>query len=333
MATYQVAVYSPSEVTVTYLGGTSYRVSLASTASPTIITVNDTNTGANGNIFNDGNPQVDGGAGWATPLQRFTANIDGANYVNQTINPEWMYNVTTGEGAVFALYAGDGGTHYGYGFTFQPTPGTSYVINTSSGTSLPNINPTTIYVCFTAGTMIATDQGEREIESLEVGDQIWTQSGYKPLRWIGHRLVNAAGPTVPVRIKAGVFGNHTDLLISQQHRMLLTGFKAELMFGERNVLVAAKNLTQIDGVFLDNSVESVEYYHILFENHEIVRANGSLSESFYPGPSGMEMLDQPQRNEILMLFPELANREAPIPMAYPALRAFEVAALIGLDAA
>ena len=41
-------------------------------------------------------------------------------------------------------------------------------------------------VCFTRGTLIKTDQGERPIEDLLAGDMVLTMDhGYQPIRWIG----------------------------------------------------------------------------------------------------------------------------------------------------
>ena len=48
-----------------------------------------------------------------------------------------------------------------------------------------NIENTAI-ICFAAGTMILTAEGERAIETLTAGDMVWTlDHGYQPLRWIG----------------------------------------------------------------------------------------------------------------------------------------------------
>lgn len=328
MATYQVAVYSPADITITHLGGPNYRVTVAPGATPTLITVNDTDTGANETIFNDGNPATDGGSGIHTPNQTFTGSIDGTNYTNQTINPEWMFDVNSGEGAVFSLYPGDGGTLIGYGFTFEPTAGDSYIISTNNGTFLPNIDQDDIFVCFTRGTEIETQAGPKRIEDLHVGDLIWTErAGFQPLQWIGSHNVRAIGSAIPVRIKAGTFGASRDLIVSQQHRMMVSGPMVEVMFGSSKMLAAAKHLIDGENVYLDHSFEMVEYFHILFGQHEIVRANNCLSESFYPGPVALDALENAQRDEILMLFPELSNLGSEQKMIHPELRAFEVRAL------
>ena len=57
-------------------------------------------------------------------------------------------------------------------------------------------------VCFTRGTMIATPEGERAIEDLEVGDLVLTKdNGAQPLRWVGSRTVKAEGRMAPVVFK------------------------------------------------------------------------------------------------------------------------------------
>lgn len=328
MATYQVAVYSPADITLVSLGGPNYRITIAPGATPTIITVNDTDTGTDETIFNDGNPSTDGGSGIGTPNQIFTGTINGTTYTNQTINPEWMFETNPGSGSVFSLYPGDGGTLIGYGFTFEPTAGESYVFSINNGTFLPNIDQTDIFVCFTRGTEIETVNGPVLIENLQVGDMVWTESaGFQPLQWIGSHSVRATSNSAPVRIKAGTFGASRDLLVSQQHRMLVSGPMVEIMFGVSKILAAAKHLINGETVYLDHSMETVEYFHILFEKHEIVLANSCLSESFHPGPVALNALENAQREEVLMLFPELSDMCNEQKMIYPELRAFEARAI------
>lgn len=98
--------------------------------------------------------------------------------------------------------------------------------------------------CFTLGTMILTAQGERPIEALKVGDMVVTQdSGLQPVRWIGRRTVFGRGAYAPVQFGAGALnGLTTPLLVSPQHRILLSGYQAELLFGESEVFAAADQL-------------------------------------------------------------------------------------------
>jgi len=45
--------------------------------------------------------------------------------------------------------------------------------------------------------------------------------------------------------------------------------------------------------------------HLLFDEHEIVMANGLASESFLPGPQTMNVFEEEVMDEISQLFPEL----------------------------
>ncbi|MCO8146823.1 Hint domain-containing protein [Rhodovulum tesquicola] len=50
---------------------------------------------------------------------------------------------------------------------------------------------------------------------------------------------------------------------------------------------------------------SVVYYHIMFESHQIVFANGAGCESFYPGAEALRALGSGERSELCKLFPAL----------------------------
>ena len=90
--------------------------------------------------------------------------------------------------------------------------------------------------------------------------------------------------------------------------MLIRGWRAELLFGEEEVLVPAKSLVNGDTVHA-MPVDEVQYHHILFDRHEVVFAEGVASESFHPGQQMMDG-DQDMRDEITALFPELEDVDA-----------------------
>jgi hypothetical protein len=159
--------------------------------------------------------------------------------------------------------------------------------------------------CFVAGTMIKTASGQRPVESLVPGDLVWTMDhGIQPLRWAGQRTVAAVGSFAPVHVRAGTFGEHAHLVVSPQHRILVRDPLADLVFGTPEVLVAAKHLVDGRNVV---SVEggSVTYVHLLFDQHEIVMANGVATESFLPGPQTVDAFEDDIIAEIAQLFPEL----------------------------
>ncbi|MFP1644122.1 Hint domain-containing protein [Pontitalea aquivivens] len=163
----------------------------------------------------------------------------------------------------------------------------------------------TPFVCFTAGTPIDTARGPVPIERLRPGDLVATlDNGLQPLRWIGMRRVRGDGIHAPVLIRAGAFDNGTDIRLSPQHRVLVSGWRAELGCGTPEVLVAAKDLVNGSDV-VRAPCDWVTYVHILFERHEIVASDGLLSESFHPGPHAATLMDEVTGAEVLALFPEL----------------------------
>ena len=186
------------------------------------------------------------------------------------------------------------------------------VVGTMSFTNIEKV-----VACFTPGAMILTDMGEVAVEDLRIGDRVLTRdNGYQTIRWTGRRDLSHAELIVeprfnPVFIARGALGAglpERDMMVSPQHRMLITGPKAELLFGEHEVLVAAKHLVGMAGIE-QRVTRGVSYLHILFDQHEILRADGAWSESFQPGHRTLEGLDGYQRDEILSLFPELAQGE------------------------
>ncbi|WP_376872835.1 Hint domain-containing protein [Albirhodobacter sp. R86504] len=188
--------------------------------------------------------------------------------------------------------------------------------NASTGQTV-NINFTDIehVPCFTKGSLIATPSGETPVEDLRVGDKVFTRdNGIQTICWAGSRHLEAhemVDKFRPVRFRKGSLGNgmpSRDLLVSPQHRMLITSNLAELMFAEREVLVAAKHLTHLEGVD-QLAAGEVTYVHLMFERHEVILADGAWSESFQPGELTLASMKSAQRDEIYGLFPELAHKE------------------------
>ncbi|MDI3337267.1 Hint domain-containing protein [Defluviimonas aestuarii] len=180
--------------------------------------------------------------------------------------------------------------------------------------------------CFTGDTEIATDRGAVPIEHLRVGDRVLTRdNGYREVRWIGGRRFDSADlarfPELrPIRIAANSFARgipQRDLTVSPQHRLLLSGADAVELGGETEILAAAVDLMSVLKAE-PADVDGVIYYHIMFDAHEIIWANGCWSESFLPESVALEGLHSVQREEILRIFPELDTDSGQV--AYPAAR-------------
>lgn len=91
--------------------------------------------------------------------------------------------------------------------------------------------------------------------------------------------------------------------------MLVQSKIAERMFGTSEVLLPAIKLVGLPGIFVDEDVDSVEYFNLLFERHEVLFSEGAQSESMYTGPEALKSISDEAREEILALFLEIADLE------------------------
>lgn len=168
--------------------------------------------------------------------------------------------------------------------------------------------------CFDRGTLIETEEGDVAVEDLRVGDRVVTlDHGPQPIRWIGSRQLDretleANEKLRPIRIRAGALGDGVparDLVVSRQHRILVRSKVAKRMFGAE-VLIPAHKLIPLEGVTVAQDRDTVEYFHFLFDDHQIVLSNGMPTESLFTGPQALKAVSPEGREEILTLFPELA---------------------------
>lgn len=190
-------------------------------------------------------------------------------------------------------------------------------------------------MCFVNGTLIQTDAGDVPVEELQAGDRVLTRDhGWQKVVWVGARQMSGlpAARHAPIRIAAGVFGKGLparDLLVSPQHRILLGDWRAELLFGVPEILVAAKHLVNDTTVRVDGTKDSFSYHHFLFKRHETVFSEGLPTENFHPGAMALSALDHAALAEILELFPELATETPDVgETSHIALKAYEARALL-----
>ncbi len=174
-----------------------------------------------------------------------------------------------------------------------------------------------LIICFTPGSRIATPRGEINVEELHVGDRVITRDdGVQDIHWIGKKKLSAQDliqePKLkPVLIKKGALGNNLperDMMVSPNHRMLVANSQTQVLFDEREVLVAAKHLVGQPGVHQIDTL-GTEYIHVMFERHQVILGDGSWTESFQPGDHSLNGIDDDQRDEIFKLFPDLQKAE------------------------
>ena len=157
-------------------------------------------------------------------------------------------------------------------------------VDSISNSAIPQSIAVTV-ACYLRGTMIATPAGERAIESLAIGDLVFTAAGAsEPIRWIGHRAYNTrfarCNPdVVPVRIAAGALADgvpYRDLHVSPRHALLIDG-----------VLVQASDLANGITIAERMPADEIAYFHIELAEHAVLLANGAPSESFVDDDSRM----------------------------------------------
>lgn len=107
--------------------------------------------------------------------------------------------------------------------------------------------------CFVTGSMIRCEFGDVAVENLKVGDRVVScDNGLQEIRWIGQKPATGNHHQRPVCIPKGVFGQNSpnrDLYVSPNHRVLLEDARFSLLFGDAEVLVAAKFLTSDPAIY------------------------------------------------------------------------------------
>lgn len=136
-------------------------------------------------------------------------------------------------------------------------------------------------VSFSRGTRITMASGaQRPIEDLRAGDMVLTRDdGAQELRWIGTSTVRAVGEFAPVRIRAGTLHNTGDLFVRPDHRLFIYQRSDALGAGRHELLVRARHLVNGDSIVQEDG-GFVDYFQLLFDDHQIIYAEGIAAETF-----------------------------------------------------
>ena len=114
-------------------------------------------------------------------------------------------------------------------------------------------------LCFCAGTMLATPDGEVPVEDLAVGDRVLTAGGeVRPIVWIGlGRVLASRGrrtAATPVIVRKGALADnvpHRDLHVTKGHALWLDG-----------VLIPVEFLVNHRSILWDDRAQEVALYHV-----------------------------------------------------------------------
>jgi hypothetical protein len=176
------------------------------------------------------------------------------------------YTQTAGTGQSSAQYLSGGAAAGGAG-------GTPWVFSLVGATPVP--------VCFAEGTLILRADGKwLEIEKLGIGDLLFTEEGPRPIKWLAKRkytlqILSTFPQTIPVRVKAGALGEgvpSSDLLVSRKHGLVIEGVEIGA-----ETLCNGANITYCKA---EEFPDGLTYYHIEFEEQEVLMANGCSNSSF-----------------------------------------------------
>lgn len=206
----------------------------------------------------------------------------GSNLITGGAGSDFFYGSGPGSSTI------DGGAGYNTmtfegqqaDYTVTMVAGVTYVVGDGQSDTLTNIQQLVFGAvpCFAHGTLIATPDGQTAVEQLAIGDEVRLASGAATsILWIGRRSYGgrflAARPELlPILIRAGALGNglpQRDLRVSPLHAMFLDG-----------VLVAAEHLVNGATIVRDVACDTIQYFHIELDRHEIVLAEGAEAETF-----------------------------------------------------
>jgi hypothetical protein len=146
--------------------------------------------------------------------------------------------------------------------------------NNGGGTLITAQSP----LCFMAGTMIRTPDGEVAVETLKRGDLVLTWDGLaQPVRWLGRQTISTrfADPVrvLPIRIRAGALAENVparDLRLSPDHAVLVDG-----------ALIHAGALVNGASILRETAAPEIfTYYHVELDDHSLVLAENTPAETF-----------------------------------------------------
>ncbi len=140
-------------------------------------------------------------------------------------------------------------------------------------------------VSFSRGTNITMASGlQVPIEDLKVGDMVLTRDdGPQPVRWVGQTTLRAVGEFAPVMIKKGTLHNVRDLMLSPDHRIFVYQREDKLGAGRSEVLIKVRHLMDGETVYQQDG-GFVDYFQLLFDDHQIIFAEGIAAESLLIDP-------------------------------------------------
>ena len=206
-----------------------------------------------------------------------------------------------------------------YTIVYMGSDGLEHTVKIDPGDAQMVIN----LVCFTPDVRVETPAGLRAVGTLKAGDLVQTMDhGAQVLRWIGRRTIvfpKGAHHFKPILVAAGSIDGtvpRCDILLSPQHRVLLRGPSVQKVCGMKTALTPVKALIGAKGIRQAQGRRSAQYVSLLFDQHEIIMAEGMACESYLPRPYARRYLDKASIAAIDNLVPGAFAQDAEC--SYPA---------------
>lgn len=176
------------------------------------------------------------------------------------------------------------------------------------------------FSAFAHGALINTAEGAVAVEDLVPGMEIVTARGdTATLRWVGAITMIPGAPSsneTPQRLyrvtadALGLGRPAADVTFGPAARLLNRDPSIRNALGTEAAL--APVAAQEDGcaVIALNPVSPVRVYHLAFDSHQIITANGVEVESYHPGPDAHYSMSQELREMFVGLFPHISSLQS-----------------------
>lgn len=156
-----------------------------------------------------------------------------------------------------------------------------------------------------SNAVVQTAQGPKAARDLRVGDMVHTlDHGQQCLRWVGFSRLNAEeGHLVRVMNEDG---SRSQMILAPNHLVLQQSPKAEILFGDHEVLCPALSLSGL-GRFERAMSATPTLVHLLFDQFELVQVGDFWVESFVPDMPRIRMVSPEVADDIINALPRLAH--------------------------
>lgn len=163
-----------------------------------------------------------------------------------------------------------------------------------------------ICLSFHRGTRIALASGALvAIEALTPGTRVLTRDhGPQPIRWIGRTTLRAHGAFAPVVITKGAMENEADLVVGPHHRLFVYRRDHLPDLPRAELLVQAQHLVDDETIYRREG-GFAEYFSLVFDNHEILYAEGIPVESLMVNDDSLATLPKDLAADLRRNLPNL----------------------------